>query len=113
MIATKQRITCDSCQLARINGVVCHETGCRNSRSRWDAESGEWIKQRECFECGCTVDADDPCCDAERDEEPDHNDEVLCCPDCERPNQFGELCASCDREHALLSNSDADYRDRD
>lgn len=24
------------------------------------------------------------------DEEPDQNDEVLCCPDCERPNQFGE-----------------------
>lgn len=36
-----------------------------------------------------------------------------CCPDCERPNQFGELCASCQREGALVSNSDADYRDRD
>jgi len=30
--------------------------------ARWDAESGEWIKQHKCFECGRTVDADDPCC---------------------------------------------------
>jgi len=45
-----------------INGVPCHETGCPNMGARWDAESGEWIKQRKCFECGCTVNADDPCC---------------------------------------------------
>ena len=31
---------------------------------------------------------------------PDVHDEVLCCPDCERPNQFGELCPSCQREAA-------------
>ena len=36
--------------------------------ARWDAESGEWIKQRKCFECGCTVDADDPCCSAPMEE---------------------------------------------
>jgi len=30
--------------------------------------------------------------------EPDHDDTVHCCPDCERPNQFGELCPSCERE---------------
>lgn len=29
------------------------------------------------------------------EEEPDHDDSVKCCPDCERPNQFGELCDSC------------------
>ena len=29
------------------------------------------------------------------DEEPSHDDTVHCCPDCERPNQFGELCPSC------------------
>lgn len=30
-------------------------------------------------------------------DEPSMDDEVLCCPDCERPNQFGELCAACRR----------------
>jgi hypothetical protein len=55
-------IHCDQCQMLSINGVPCHETGCPNSHSRYDADSDTWIKQRECFECGCTVDADDPCC---------------------------------------------------
>lgn len=51
-------------------------------------------------------------CDEDVDA-PDLHDEVLFCPNCERPNQFGELCVSCDRERGLLSNSDADFRDRD
>lgn len=51
---------CDQCEMLSINGVPCHETGCPNSRSRWDGE--RWIKQRECFECGCAIDADEPCC---------------------------------------------------
>lgn len=57
-------IRCNQCEALMINGAFCHETGCPNTRSRFDAESGEWIKQRKCFECGCTVDADDPCCNA-------------------------------------------------
>jgi hypothetical protein len=56
------QMSCDQCQMLSINGVPCHETGCPNMNSRWDADSGEWIKQRKGFECGCTVDADDPCC---------------------------------------------------
>jgi hypothetical protein len=43
-------------------------------------------------------------CIAERDEveqEPDIDDSVKCCPDCERPNQFGELCASCEQEQSI------------
>lgn len=52
-----------------INGVFCHETGCPNSHSRYDRESDTWIKQRKCFECGCTVDADDLCCNASMDDE--------------------------------------------
>ena len=59
------RIRCDQCEIARINGVLCHETGCPNMNARYDADSGEWIKQRECFYCGCTIDADDPCCSGE------------------------------------------------
>jgi len=57
------RVHCDQCQLLSINGTACHETGCPNSGARWDSESG-WIKQRTCFECGFTVDADDLCCSA-------------------------------------------------
>ena len=56
------RLRCDQCQMISIQGVACHETGCPNSGARFDDESGEWIKQRKCFECGCTVDAEDPCC---------------------------------------------------
>ena len=56
------QMSCDQCQMLSINGVPCRETGCPNMNSRWDADSGEWIKQRKGFECGCTVDADDPCC---------------------------------------------------
>lgn len=59
------KIHCDECEALMINGVFCHETGCRNSSSRWDTAQEEWIKQRECFECGCTVDRDDPCCNEE------------------------------------------------
>jgi len=53
---------CDQCEAAIINGVFCHETGCPNTHSRYDKESGEWIKTRKCFECGFTVDANEPCC---------------------------------------------------
>lgn len=56
---------CNQCDSAMINGIYCHETGCPNMNSRYDTESETWIKQRECFDCGCTVDADDPCCSAE------------------------------------------------
>lgn len=34
---------CDSCQVLRINGIVCHETGCPNSYKN---------KKVECKECG-------------------------------------------------------------
>lgn len=59
-------MNCDQCEMLSINGVPCHERGCPNKDSRWDGE--QWIKQRVCFECGYTVDYDDPCCD--REDEP-------------------------------------------
>ncbi len=40
---------CRSCQLARINGIVCHETGCPDA---WRDE------ERECKECGCDFEPD-------------------------------------------------------
>lgn len=55
-------VTCDQCQMLAINGVACHERGCPNMGARWDQPTQTWIKQRECFDCGCTVDADQPCC---------------------------------------------------
>lgn len=61
----KKRIRCDQCQMLSINGVPCHETGCPNSGARYDFETDAWVKQRVCFECGCTVDADSPCCSAD------------------------------------------------
>src|SRR5271165_395859 len=54
-----QPISCDQCQMLSINGTACHETGCPNMGGRWDVDAQEWCKQRKCFDCGCTVDADD------------------------------------------------------
>jgi hypothetical protein len=60
---------CDECEALMINGVFCHELGCPNTGSRYDEYSCEWMKQRKCGECGCTVDEEDPCCNAEFEEE--------------------------------------------
>lgn len=62
-------IRCDQCEACMINGVFCHETGCPNKGKRY--EDGEWISQRVCGECGCTVDEDDQCCGEFDDEELD------------------------------------------
>ena len=37
-------VRCNSCQLARINGVLCHETGCPDA---WRGRAAT------CFQCGC------------------------------------------------------------
>jgi hypothetical protein len=42
----------------------------------------------------------------EEDREPDVDDTVHCCPDCERPNQFGELCDECRREREIEAMED-------
>ncbi len=65
----KHRVTCDQCSLLYINGIPCHETGCPNSSARWDGQAREWVKQRKCFECGCTVDKEDLCCSAPFEED--------------------------------------------
>lgn len=58
----EQRLYCDCCELLSINGVACRERGCPNVGARWDRDGELWVRQRECFECGCTVDHGDPCC---------------------------------------------------
>lgn len=53
------KVACDSCQLVRINGVICHETGCP---AAWRSE------RRECRWCGQTFTPDErrqTCCDDE------------------------------------------------
>jgi hypothetical protein len=66
-----ERIRCDSCVSLMIQGIFCHEIDCPNTNSRYDAEADSWVMQRKCFECGYTVDRDDPCCSAEEASEID------------------------------------------
>jgi hypothetical protein len=58
--AAKERIRCDQCEAAMINGVFCHESGCPNRNARFI--EGQWVKVRTCRECGCEVRDDDECC---------------------------------------------------
>lgn len=37
-------------------------------------------------------------------DEPDVDDSVCFCPECETPNQFGELCGRCQREIEMETN---------
>lgn len=46
----------------------------------------------DCSECGCEMFILDD------GDEPDISDAVLACPDCDRPNQFGQVCDSCERD---------------
>jgi len=63
-----------------------------------------------CYGMGCTqIDSlCDECSDADDDDglEPDHDDSVKFCPDCERPNQFGELCQSCQSDRDAQEYAD-------
>jgi hypothetical protein len=56
-----------------------------------------------CEACGCSIGIGGiegmcvDCCEADEEPEP-IDDGVRFCPGCERPNQFGERCASCEAE---------------
>ena len=61
-------IKCDYCELARINGILCHETGCPNMKSDLVIEDNSyyWRKYRICRECGDKVYEDnDYICDCQ------------------------------------------------
>lgn len=58
----KKRISCPSCQLMRIQGVICHETGCPDSYL---------YITRECKWCGTNF-------------SPEHRKHFYCDDDCER-----------------------------
>jgi hypothetical protein len=57
--ATRVHVHCDQCEMVSINGLACHETACPNARSQW--RDGQWIRMRECFECGYELPADEAC----------------------------------------------------
>lgn len=46
---------------------------------------------------------------------PDVDDSVKCCPECEKPNQFGELCQSCiddiSREEHPLDRAEREHNE--
>lgn len=42
-VAVNAFMSCPHCELVRINLTVCHELGCPNLQSRWDAEQREWV----------------------------------------------------------------------
>jgi hypothetical protein len=55
------QLSCPQCEALMINGVFCHETDCPNENSRYDLDSGAWIKQYKCFECGFLHDVETSC----------------------------------------------------
>lgn len=61
-IVGKQRVWCHHCEMLSINGVPCHESGCRNEHKVWDPkalpfyqshrpdrEYGEWLDPKSNF----------------------------------------------------------------
>jgi hypothetical protein len=60
-----------------INGVFCHETGCKNSRKVY--RYGAWIKVFECRECGCEVEEGTACDCMEPVEEEREEEEIERC----------------------------------
>jgi hypothetical protein len=99
-----QRVSCPDCQMLSIQGVPCHEQGCPNQGARWDSDSGNWVEQRKCFECGSTVDAEDPCCSAE--EFHDRMDEDV------QSDEIQNECMASDKTADVLPPRDREARER-
>jgi hypothetical protein len=68
------------------------------------------VAHANCEECGVEIPVEltvcDDCSGYSPEEEPDHDDSVKFCPDCERPNQFGELCQSCQSDRDAQEYAD-------
>lgn len=64
------------------------------------ADDGHACAIRSGFLCDCTI-----CNVPPEDQDPQpqmFDDSVKFCPNCERPNQFGELCVSCEQDQCEL-----------
>jgi len=77
-LAPRRILSCDGCNLARIQGIVCHETGCYLA---WqDPETGEAFPA-PCWQCGFDYVPDGPvgryavCSDCENPPADDDDDE--------------------------------------
>jgi hypothetical protein len=57
----RERMRCNECEAAMINGVFCHETGCPNSRKTWIEAREEWVLFVACFVCGFDVEVGEVC----------------------------------------------------
>ena len=53
---------CNQCEACMINGVFCHETGCPNSKKRYNQESESWETMVTCWTCGYEVPEGEICC---------------------------------------------------
>jgi hypothetical protein len=83
---------CNQCEAAMINGVFCHETGCPNINKRFI--DGEWVRVRECVECGNEIAEGESCCEAEVYQK----DEALICAECGHCVETldeDEVCETC------------------
>jgi hypothetical protein len=60
LYVVEEKIGCDQCAPAMINGVFCHEKGCPNSRKTWVTGRG-WVRMVACRECDSIVEADEVC----------------------------------------------------
>lgn len=70
------------------------------------ATLNDWLTQQPCDEYETSLyNYDD-----DYSEPPDIDDSVHFCPECETPNQFGELCGRCRRE---IDAEGIDYVDGD
>lgn len=82
-----------------------------NNMLKGDTEPGHFPEDVpnivNCAYCGEDVIEGEPCtCEHYWPDAPDVDDSVKCCPDCERPNQFGETCVSCRRDAELAETDE-------
>jgi hypothetical protein len=54
-----QKVKCDQCEMLRIQGIPCHETGCPNERKTWDPIEQRWQGSYKCWECGEDIPEDE------------------------------------------------------
>jgi hypothetical protein len=99
---TVHRIHCDQCQALMINGIFCHETGCVNSRKRYDAENDRWYRVFKCRECGADIEEGESCSCQDPDEEDDETEEETLC-ECGRPE---DECASAEGSEYCMDRDD-------